>query len=109
MRHEFSARTKALAFERCAGHCEGCTRKLLAGDFHYDHEIPDGIGGEAVLENCRVLCRSCHAIKTPKDITRIAKAKRNRRKAAGIRKPSTMPGSRNSPWKKTFSQGWVKR
>ena len=87
MRHEFSLKVKANAALRANGNCEECQRKLLSGDYHYDHEIPDGLGGEATLENCRVLCRSCHANKTTKaDIPRIAKANRNYRKSHGIKK-----------------------
>jgi 5-methylcytosine-specific restriction protein A len=86
MRHEFSAKVKAQAALRAKGHCEGCTRKLLAGDYHYDHDTPDAMGGEATLENCRVLCRSCHSVKTrTKDVPQIAKAKRRERKRFGIK------------------------
>lgn len=110
MRQEFPAKVKAAAALRADGHCEGCTRKLLTGDFHYDHDIPDGLGGEPTLENCRVLCRSCHSVKTTKqDVPRIAKAKRNYRKARGIRKPSTFSCSRNSKWKKKISGEVVAR
>ena len=101
MRHEFSLKVKANAALRANGYCEECKRKLLTGDYHYDHEIPDALGGEATIENCRVLCRSCHANKTTKaDIPRIAKANRNYRKAMGIKKPSRFPGARNSRFKK---------
>ena len=110
MRTEFSQKVKANAAIRANGNCETCTRKLLTGDFHFDHEIPDALGGEATLENCRVLCRSCHANKTTKaDVPRIAKAKRNYRKARGIRKPSRFFGARNSRWKKKISGEVVAR
>lgn len=90
MRHEFSNKIKAAAALRANGRCESCGRRLLTGDFHYDHDIADGIGGENSLTNCRVLCRSCHAVKTKTDIKRIAKSKRNFRKARGIKKPRTI-------------------
>lgn len=91
MRTEFTAKVKAAAALRANGHCESCTRKLLTGDFHYDHEIPDGLGGEPTLENCRVLCRACHSVKTTTlDVPRIAKSKRNFRTSHGIKKPRTM-------------------
>lgn len=110
MRQEFSAKVKAAAALRADGHCESCTRKLLAGDFHYDHEIPDGLGGEPTLENCKVLCRSCHSVKTTReDVPRIAKAKRNYRKARGIRKPSQFACSRGSKWKKKLDGSVVAR
>ena len=49
MRTEFSAKTKAQAFERANGYCEkGCGAKLSIGKFRYDHIITDWIGGENV-------------------------------------------------------------
>src|SRR6478736_4520791 len=109
-RHEFSAKTKAAAALRANGHCESCTRLLAAGDFHYDHDIPDALGGENSLSNCRVLCKSCHAVKTTQaDIPRIAKKERNYRKARGIRKPSRLPGSRTSRWRKKLNGEVVER
>lgn len=91
MRTEFSARVKAAAALRANGNCEECTRKLRTGDFHFDHVIPDALGGEPTLENCAVLCRSCHGLKTTQaDVPRIAKSKRNFRTAHGIKKPRTM-------------------
>ena len=30
----------------------------------YEHDIPDGLGGEPTLENCKVHCRICADIKT---------------------------------------------
>src|ERR1035437_10895913 len=91
MRTEFSQKIKTNAAIRANGHCEICTRKLLTGDFHFDHEVPDALGGEATLENCRVLCRSCHGAKTAKtDIPTIAKAHRNYRSARSIKKARTI-------------------
>lgn len=89
-RQEFSAKTKAEAFKRSGGHCEACTRKLFPGDYHYDHDDPDGLTGDATLDNCRVLCRSCHSVKTRKDVAAIAKAKRRERRQAGIKKPRSI-------------------
>lgn len=104
MRTEFSAKTKAAAALRANGNCEECTRRLMTGDFHFDHVIPDALGGEPTLANCAVLCRSCHRAKTTtQDVPRIAKANRNYRKAHGIRKPSQFACSRGSKFKKKIS------
>lgn len=104
MRREFPARIKAQAALRANGHCESCTRRLLTSDFNYDHDTPDGLGGEPTLANCKVLCRSCHKLKTTtEDVPRIAKAKRNYRKARGIRKSSKFACSRDSKWKRKIS------
>jgi 5-methylcytosine-specific restriction endonuclease McrA len=104
MRTEFSAKTKTAAALRANGQCEECTRRLMTGDFNYDHVIPDALGGEPTLDNCAVLCRSCHRTKTTKaDVPRIAKANRNWRTARGIRKPSQFACSRSSKFKKKIS------
>jgi 5-methylcytosine-specific restriction protein A len=109
MRQEFPAKVKAAAALRANGSCEGCTRRLSAGDFHYDHEIPDALGGEPTLQNCRVLCRSCHKVKTTEaDVPRIAKAKRNYRKAHGIKKRSSFQTNRDGPFRKRMD-GTVER
>lgn len=90
-RQEFSAKVKMQAALRAAGQCEECTRRLSVGDFHFDHIIPDAMGGEPTLGNCAVLCRSCHKLKTTADdVPAIAKAKRRERRDKGIRKPRTI-------------------
>jgi 5-methylcytosine-specific restriction endonuclease McrA len=110
MRHEFSKRIKAQAALRAKGQCEQCTARLRTGYIEYDHEIPDALGGMATLENCRVVCRSCHATKTQKvDIPRIAKANRNFRKANGIKSPSRFPFARGSKLKRKISGEVVER
>lgn len=95
MRREFSAKVKLQAWQRSGGVCECCGAKLFPGNVHYDHELPDALGGEPALENCRVLCRACHGMKTSKqDVPAIAKSNRNRRKHAGIKKASSFRGWR---------------
>jgi len=93
MRREFPAKIKVAAFARAEGCCELCSTgiKLRVGDIFYDHRIADGLGGEPTLDNCQVLCRSHHDAKTHKhDVPTIAKSKRIRRHAAGIKKPRSI-------------------
>lgn len=110
MRREFPKSVKLAAWERCKGHCEGCTAKLFPGRFEFDHDIPDWLGGEPTLENCMVLCDPCHGAKTAKvDIPRIAKTKRVRNAHLGIRKAKRpMPGSKASGLRKRMD-GTVER
>jgi 5-methylcytosine-specific restriction protein A len=108
-RQEFSKKVRLAAWDRCGGHCEGCTAKLYPGKFTYDHIIPDWMGGEPTLENCQVICSACDKPKTAKDQGDIAKAKRIRAKHAGIRKPSRFPCSRDSRWKKRMDGTVVER
>lgn len=108
-RQEFPNRVRSAAWARSGGQCECCTRKLFPGDIHYDHINPDGLTGEPTLENCQVLCRSCHAPKTKADVANIARAKRREAKHLAIRSTSRpMPGSKASGWRKRMS-GQVER
>jgi 5-methylcytosine-specific restriction endonuclease McrA len=89
-RCEFSKGVRAKAAERSKGLCETCGVRLPVGGYHFDHDVPDGLGGEPTLENCRVLCLPCHKAKTIKhDNPRMQKADRQRKSITlGIRKAS---------------------
>jgi 5-methylcytosine-specific restriction endonuclease McrA len=90
-RKNFHPKTMIQAWDRADGRCEVCTAKLFPGNIEYDHRIPCALGGDDSLNNCVVTCRACHAHKTYKlDIPTIAKTKRIRKRAAGIRKPRTI-------------------
>lgn len=108
MRTEFTKPVRREAYERSEGLCEGiqasgerCCANLKHKRYHFDHVIPDAIGGDNSLQNCAVLCVDCHGEKTTKiDIPVIAKSKRNYDKYRGIRKPSKFSCSRDSRFKK---------
>ena len=89
MRREFSKTVRREALKRANKQCENKTCGALFGlKFHFDHVIPDALGGEPTLENCEVLCHVCHAEKTFKhDVPRIAKAKRVSDKHSGVDRP----------------------
>jgi 5-methylcytosine-specific restriction protein A len=111
MRREFDNRTKAKAADRAKGRCERCGNKLKAGSYHYDHITPDGLGGEPTLENCQVLCLTCHKGKTVReDNPRMVKADAQRKKHLyGIRPKSRLPGSKDSPFKIKLDGSVVRR
>lgn len=104
MRTEFPQKVRAQAALRSNGHCENprCGVRLPDGGYHYDHVIPDALGGEATLENCEVLCLPCHKAKTTKgDVPRIAKAKMQGAKSKGThRLGKPLPGSKRSGWRR---------
>lgn len=116
MRNEFSKKTKLAAFQRAEGCCEVCTLKITAaiGPTQYDHRIPDGLDGDNSLENCQVLCKPCHDLKTftaiDGDVSKIAKAKRINSKQANAdgRRSPAIPGSRRSPYKRKMD-GTIER
>lgn len=96
MRTEFSKQVKRDAADRAKGYCDDCKMKLRLGEFHYDHRIPDWMGGEASLENCQVLCHACHKVKTREDIRNIAKSKRIIDRNRGIKNPAGNFATKNS-------------
>lgn len=101
-RLEFSKSTKAQAFLRSNGHCECCGAKLSSGNIEYDHSIACGLGGDNSLDNCVVLCKTCHKAKTTKrDVPTIAKAKRQQAANIGAKtSKKPMPFGRKSKWKR---------
>lgn len=99
MRREFPAKVKLARWEHAKGHCEYCGAKIIGGQAHYDHAVPDAIGGDPTFDNCRVACRTCHGLKTSKtDVPMIAKGKRVRSKH--VNAGSTKRGGGFRGWKK---------
>src|SRR5690606_1343782 len=88
-RREFSRKIKQAALARAAGYCEKCRAALKTGEGEIDHILPDILGGEPVLANAQVLCRTCHSEKTADDIRRTREADRQRDKNNGAIKPSS--------------------
>lgn len=92
MRTEFSKKTMREAWGRSGKRCEGllasgerCNANLEHKPHHFDHIVPDAIGGPNDLINCQVLCVPCHGEKTRKiDVPMIAKSKRVSDKHNGI-------------------------
>jgi 5-methylcytosine-specific restriction endonuclease McrA len=111
MRREFPARVKVAAYERSGGFCEACSCRLQIGRIHYDHVLPDALGGEPTFENCAVLCHACHAVKTTgEDVPRISKMKRQRAAHLGARQSKTpMPFGKQSKFKRKLDGTIVKR
>jgi 5-methylcytosine-specific restriction protein A len=92
-RKEFPSGVKKAALKRAAGRCEGCGRKLEPGRFAFDHDVPDGLGGKPILENCKVLCTggraTCHGIKTEEqDKPIMRKADAQKAQANGLKAPA---------------------
>ena len=92
-RHEFSRKTRRLAWERANGVCEGtlpsggrCYVPLHNAWHEFHHIDPDWISSNNELDNCAVLCRACHVLVTKQNKKDIAKIKRIRDKASGALK-----------------------
>jgi 5-methylcytosine-specific restriction endonuclease McrA len=92
MRREFSQAVRKAAWKRAGGICEcGCGRPFdlnhPKGCPHYDHELPDFLGGEPDLENCKVIRVDCHNAKTAADMERIKKVRREDKRRTGTERP----------------------
>lgn len=97
MRQEFTSKTKLAAWERSNGICDTCNL-LIKGRPEYDHILPCGLGGDNSLENCAVLCKPCHSLKTHSkdgDRAKMSKADRLKRKHLGIDRPNSSLAKRN--------------
>lgn len=93
-RTEFSRSTRQEALKRSGLRCEAsgtryglepeqrCNCHLSLG-VQFDHDVPDQLGGDNSLENCRAICVQCHRIKTRGDIQQIRKSDRQRDKHNG--------------------------
>lgn len=109
MRREFPAKVKWAAYQRSLKndkpHCEDCGLRIL-GIPEYDHDKPDGLGGEPTLENCKVLCRKCHKRKThEQDRPIMTKADNQRKSAAGIKSSTRkLRGRGFGTWKPNVKQ-----
>lgn len=117
MRREFPAKVKAAALKRCMDaqgipRCEGhgCGVALVAAMTNFDHDVADGLGGEPTLENCKVLCKTCHGLKTfEHDNPVMQKADAQRKKSFGIKRNSKpLPGTKRSGLRKRMN-GVVER
>ena len=108
-RAEFTKSTKRDAFLRANGDCEICGMKLKVNEAEYHHRIEAYLGGPATLENCVVLCRSCHALATKARHPEIDKTRRLSDRRMGIRRKSTMPGSRGTKYKRLMNGETVLR
>jgi len=95
-RREFPLSVRKLAFARCCkngtmpgipqceGECGGIVLNKRTGII-YEHVIPDGLGGEPTLGNCKVHCRNCADVKTfTQDNPRMQKADRVLKKNFGL-------------------------
>ena len=97
-------------FEAHAGRCCLCEQKIKAGDtWTIEHLRALGLGGADTDDNCAPAHEQCRRLKDKADVSDIARAKRRKAKHYGLLKPATIPGSRNSPWKRKIDGTTVPR
>lgn len=112
-RRRLNAKDRLAVFMKTDGHCHFCQGRINAAieAWEVSHEIPLELGGDDDFDNMLPAHARCHRRHTAEvDAPAIAKSRRIRAKAAGIKRTSNpMPGSRNSPWKRLMSGEVVRR
>lgn len=97
-------RVRVRVFDRCGGRCHRCSRKIAAGERWTLEHLKSLInGGENREGNLSVTCDWCLPIKNAEDVAEKSKVAHVRAKHLGIRRRSSMPGSRDTRWKKKIS------
>lgn len=116
-RHNFSAKTRRLAFERSEGRCEAvgavynlapgerCKAEITLATMDADHyPLPAHVEGSNKLDNAIACCKACHSWKTRHfDILVEAKIKRI------LRRDGKIPDKRKHPPRKIPSRPFPKR
>ena len=111
-RVRITAKMRADIFLRHDGVCHMCKMKVIPGDeWDVSHEIPLEAGGKDDASNWLVAHRKCHRVHTATvDAPLIAKVKRIHQRHIGAKRPKgTIPGSRNSKWKRKMDGTVVRR
>lgn len=95
-------RVRLRVFEAHEGRCHISGRKIGPGDkWELDHVVALVNGGENRESNLAPALTSEHRKKTAQDVAQKAKDRRVRQKHLGIyQSKSTLPGSKNSKWKR---------
>lgn len=104
-------RVRLRVWERAAGRCQECTRKISAGErWICDHTKALINSGENRESNLRVICEWCDRnVKTPADVAEKAKTARVRKKHTGAAGPKRgFATNRAGKWKK-YMDGRVER
>ncbi|PYE89643.1 HNH endonuclease [Phyllobacterium leguminum] len=103
-------RVKDRIRDRQGNKCALTGKPFAPGDkIDYDHITPLWLGGANRENNLQAVLHDAHKRKTQMEATVRAKVNRTRKKHRGIGKEPTMPGSRNSCFKKLITGEVVDR
>lgn len=106
---------KASIVLRQSGHCVDCGTKLMTGEIIFDHRPPLALREAGADPNdpakIDAICTACDSKKTPGDISRIAKTKRQyaRETEHRIRRDERLPGQKRQRRGTIKGQGFRKR
>lgn len=98
-------RVRLRVWERCHGRCGRCDRIIRAGEkWTLEHVIALINGGANAETNLDLTCCNCLPAKNAADVAEKSLIARKRSKHLGIKpKSRPMPGSKNSPWKRSMN------
>lgn len=103
-------RVRLRIFEREEGRCHLSGRKIEAGDlWDLDHVVALVNGGEHRESNLKPAIRAKHREKTAADVAEKAAIRSKRSRHVGIKKRSSFPCSKDSPFKKKIDGSVVRR
>lgn len=97
---------RAACFLAAGGICHLCGEKIIDTEkWEAEHIVPHALGGSDDFPNLQPAHVACHAVKTKRDVTAIAKAKRVNKKHTGQYRPprAIVPGSKASRFKKCLN------
>jgi len=105
-------RVRARVFERCAGRCHRCNRKIGPADtWIIEHLIALVNGGRHAEDNMCLTCGWCKPAKDAEDAAIKSHGTKVRYRHLGIKSKSSrpMPGSKLSPYKRRMDGTTVLR
>ncbi|MBN9453215.1 MAG: HNH endonuclease [Bosea sp.] len=103
-------RVRLRVFERFNGICYLSGRKIAAGEpWECDHVVALVNGGEHRESNLAPALRDKHRQKTAEDVAEKSTVRRQALAHRGIRKRSSFPCSKDSPFKKKLDGSVVRR
>lgn len=111
-RKPMSPMRKLRIFEAHGGICILCGLKIHGGrgeKWIVEHVRALVLGGEDTDANCGPAHETCRRVKDKADIASASKAKRMKAKHLGIKRRSTFPCGRNTPFKKRMDGSVVRR
>lgn len=104
-------RVRVRVFEHHGGICHLSGRVIRAGElWDLDHIIALANGGEHRESNLVPVLREPHRLKTREDVALKSKIYRKKAVHLGIKsRGKSLPGSKNSPWKRKLDGSLVRR
>ena len=103
-------RVRLRIFSSVGGVCYLSGRQIRPGEkWEVEHKLALSLGGEHRESNMAPALVAPHKVKTAADRRMKATNDRVRKRHLGLCKPSRMPGSRNSKWKKKLDGSVVLR